>query len=183
MTKFIFERPNYGFADSYRSMVGEFLANGEELVPFPLTFPNEDFAAFLAELEACSQGEGRAAGFVPHSTYWLVKDDVVVAVSNLRHRLTKALRREGGTIGYGVRPSARRRGFATEILRRTLQEAWGLGLKEVLITCADTNEGSIRAILKNGGALESKEFLPERGETVHRYLVYPLDNSCERPER
>ena len=82
---------------------------GEALVPFPLAFENEDFSAFLGKLSACARGEGIPEGFVPHSTYWLVRDgSEVIGVSNLRHRLTKALRFEGGHIGYGVRPTARR---------------------------------------------------------------------------
>lgn len=171
MPETVFERPQIGLAGSYRPLIKEFEENGEELVPFPLTFPNEDFETFLKRLEACSRGEGIPNGFVPHTTYWLVQDGVVVAVSNLRHGLTDALRREGGHIGYGVRPSARRRGFATEILKRTLAQARELGLNEVLITCGSANAGSIRAILNNGGEFLSEEFLPERGEIVKRYRI------------
>ena len=108
-----FEEPHAELQDSYRALVREFLERAEPLVPFPLTFPNDDFAAFLARLSACSRGEGLPDGFVPHSTYWLVSDDAEVGgVSNLRHRLTEALRFEGGHIGYGIRSDgrARRRG-------------------------------------------------------------------------
>lgn len=171
MKETVFERPHDGLADSYRSLVTEFINRGEELVPFPLRFPHEDFSSYLAHLDACARGEGLAEGFVPHTTYWLVQAGVVVAVSNLRHRLTDNLRREGGNIGYGVRPSARRRGFATEILRQTLAEARTLGLGEVLITCANSNVGSIGAIRHNGGLLESHEYLPEQGEVVNRYVI------------
>lgn len=166
-----FEDPHSGLQDSYRGLVQEFLDRGEQLVPFPLAFANGDFPAFLASLQDCSIGEGPATGFVPHSTHWLVDNGEVVAVSNLRHRLTDALRREGGNIGYGVRPSARRRGFATEILRRTLQQARELGLAEALITCGKENVASVKTILRNGGVFESEEFLPERDEIVQRYKI------------
>lgn len=165
------EKPHAAFADSYRGLVKEFVDAGEELVPFPLSFPNDDFAAFVARLEACSRGEDIPPGFVAHSTFWLVDNETVVAVSNLRHSLTDALRREGGNIGYGVRLSARRKGFATEILRRTLERARDLGLSEALVTCSNTNEASSRTIVKNGGVLDSEEFLPERDEVVQRYRV------------
>jgi predicted acetyltransferase len=150
-----FEEPHLGFQDSYRGLIQEFLDRGEQLVPFPLTFANDDFPAFLASLRECSIGEGPATGFVPHSTYWLVNKEDVVGVSNLRHRLTDALRREGGNIGYGVRPTARRQGFATEILKRTLERAKELGLSEALITCDKEIVASVKTILKNGGVLES----------------------------
>ena len=167
-----FERPHRALAASYRGMIQEMLEAGEELIPFPLSFENGDFDAFLAKLAACERGRGIPKGFVPHTTFWLVDGgDEVVAVSNLRHGLTDKLRIEGGHIGYGVRPSARRRGHATEILRRTLGEARALGIEEALVTCAKENMGSAAAILKCGGRLNSEAFVESRGEVVSRYLI------------
>jgi predicted acetyltransferase len=167
-----FEKPHAGRAESYRALVREFIERGEPLVPFPLSFPHDDFDAFVARLAACERGEGIPEGFVPHSTYWLVDDaGEVVGVSNLRHRLTEKLRIEGGHIGYGVRPSARRRGHATELLRRTLAEARALGVREALVTCGSKNAGSIATIVKCGGRLDSEEFIESRGEVVRRYLI------------
>lgn len=166
------EKPKADFRDSCRGLVREFLESGEPLVPFPLTFPHDDFPAFLARLDACARGEGLPEGFVPHSTYWLVRNDVeVVGVSNLRHRLTDALRVEGGHIGYGVRPSARRRGFATHLLRHTLDRARAMGVSEVLLTCGKGNEASLRAILRNGGVYHSEDLVSSRGEVVQRYWI------------
>jgi predicted acetyltransferase len=170
------EDPHAGLAESYRGLVREFLDRGEPLVPFTLSFPNEDFAGFLDLLSACARGQGLPPGFVPHSTYWLVRDGSdVVGVSNLRHRLTDALRIAGGHIGYGVRPTARRQGCATYLLRETLGRARAMGIDETLLTCASNNQASIQTILRNGGVLVSEEFIPERNEVVQRYRILTND--------
>jgi predicted acetyltransferase len=166
------ETPSVGRIDSFRALVREFLVHGEPLVPFVLEWPADDPEALVATFEACARGEGLPEGFVPHSTFWIVQDGAeVVGVSNLRHRLTESLRAEGGHIGYGVRPSARRRGVATELLRQTLARAREQGIGDALVTCASHNEGSIRVILANGGRFEGESYIEKRREIVRRYWV------------
>jgi len=70
-----------------------------------------------------------------------------------------------------VRPSARRRGHATQILRGTLVEARALVIEEALVTCAATNAGSAGTIRKCGGRLHSVEYVESRGQVVSRYLI------------
>jgi predicted acetyltransferase len=164
--------PSANLRDSYRSLIAELESGGEKRIPFPLSFPFEDFAALLVKLEDATKGIGLPDGFVPHSTYWLVRgNSEIVGVSNLRHRLTPFLLREGGNIGYGIRPSARRNGFGRDILRLTLPKARELGHSRVLVTCGKGNHGSSRIILGNGGVLESEEFSAGRGEIVQRYWI------------
>jgi predicted acetyltransferase len=126
----------------------------------------------LERLRQCALGSEIASGFVAHETFWLVADGgQVVAVSNLRLSLTPALRVNGGNIGYGVRPSARRQGYATTILRETLARAKARGLERVLVTAHRPNLGSVRAILNNGGILDSEELLPGQPEVLQRYWI------------
>ena len=164
--------PAATFRESYCSLISEVIAAGEALVPFVLEFEHDDFGAFLRRLEDCARGIALPRGFVAHSTYWLVCErTTVVGVSNIRHSLTDSLRRDGGNIGYGIRPSARRRGFGTTILQKSLSRAAQLGLTSVLVTCAKENIGSAKAIVRNGGVLESEDYLPARGEIVQRYWI------------
>jgi predicted acetyltransferase len=170
-------RPNVAFRESYRGLVAEFLAAGEKLVPFTLAFDHDDFDAFVDRLDACSRGIDVPAGFAPHSTFWLVRDACdVVGVSNIRHCLTPALRREGGHIGYGIRPGARGQGLGVVILRESLARAAELGIEHALLTCAKHNRPSAKSILRNGGRFDSEEYLPERGELVQRFWI------ANRPE-
>ena len=172
MTTIELVSPEPAYRDSYRGMVAEVAAAGEKPVPFVLDFEHDDFDALLGRLERCARGIGLPAGFVAHSTYWLVRDRTeVVGVSNIRHALTDSLRREGGNIGYGIRPSARRQGLGIAILRTSLVRAAALGIDRVLVTCAKANVGSARSILRNGGVLESEEYLADRGEIVQRFWI------------
>jgi predicted acetyltransferase len=165
-------RPNSTLRDSYRALVTEFAASGEKLVPFVLAFEHDDFDAFLCRLNDCSRGINLPDGVVAHSTYWLVRDQAeVLGVSNIRHSLTDALRREGGNIGYGIRPSARRQGLGITILRKSLDRAAEIGLDRVLVTCGKANIGSAKSILHNGGVFDSEEYFSDRGETVQRYWI------------
>jgi predicted acetyltransferase len=165
-------QPSPHLRDSYLGLIDEFVAGGDPLVPFTLAFDNTDFAAFLSRLNDCAAGIGIPDGFAAHSTYWLVRDQAeVVGVSNIRHSLTPALRREGGSIGYGIRPSARRQGLGIAILRHSLRRAAELGLACVLITCGKQNVASARAIVRNGGVLESEEYLANRGDVLQRYWI------------
>lgn len=166
------EQPWRGLQESYRGLIAEIEAAGERRVPFPLSYAFEDFDAMLAKLEGESRGVGLPDGFVPHSAFWLVRNgNEIVGVSSLRHRLNAKLLREGGNIGYGIRPSARRQGFGREILKQTLSRARDVGLARVLVTCGKGNVGSARIIVGNGGAFESEEFIEERNEIVQRYWI------------
>jgi predicted acetyltransferase len=165
-------RPSSALRDSYRSLVAEFATAGEKYVPFVLAFEHDNFDAFLRRLDACAHGIDLPNGFVAHSTFWLVRDQAeVVGVANIRHTLTESLRREGGNIGYGIQPSARRQGLGIAILREALGRATELGLARVLVTCGKANIGSVKSILRNGGILDSEEYLLDRDEIVQRYWI------------
>ena len=68
----------------------------------------------------------------------------------------------GGHIGYSVRPSARRRGVATEALRLVLPHAAALGIDPALLTCDVDNVASARVIEANGGVLEDVRGVKKR---------------------
>ena len=168
----LLQAPSEDLQDSYRSLIAEFDAGRERRVPFVLDYPSEDFGTLLARLRDEAQGIGLPDGFVPHSTFWLVRNGRnIVGVSNLRHRLNVKLARVGGHIGYGVRPSARRNGYARLILKETLARAGEIGIDRVLVTCGKQNTGSAKAILANGGVFESEEISPEHEEVVQRYWI------------
>ena len=127
-----------------------------------------DFDAYLANLEQKEETADR----VPDSVFFLLDTgrDRLLGAVDIRHYLNDALLREGGHIGDGIRPSERRKGYATQMIRLALDECRKLGIDRVLMTCEKSNIGSAKSILKNGGVLEN-EFVNEDGEIEQRYWI------------
>lgn len=113
-------------------------------------------------------------GYVPSYTYFLVDDDKFIGLINIRIRLTDALLRYGGNIGYAVNPAYWRKGYGTKLLGLGLEKARELVSSDrVLLTCDDDNIGSSKIIEKNGGILENKVQNDSEGETflTRRYWI------------
>lgn len=107
----------------------------------------------------------------PDSTFWLTsEDDRILGIVNIRHGLTEFLRKSGGHIGYGIRPSERRKGYATAILQLALEKAKEIGIQEALVVCDADNEGSMKTILNNGG-IQDTDHIEENGNVVKRFWI------------
>jgi predicted acetyltransferase len=115
------------------------------------------FEAFCAAVRAQAlEAAPRPEGWVPATELWWVEGDEFLGRIAIRHRLTPMLLEVGGHIGYDVRPTARRQGHATEMLRQALPIARGLGIERALVTCDVANIGSKTVIERNGGVLEDE---------------------------
>jgi len=111
------------------------------------------------------------APLVPMSRFLFFDGNRLVGQSNLRRRLSPQLHLDGGHIGYLVRPSARLRGYATEILGQTLQEASRIGITRALLTVATSNLPSLRVVEKAAGVFDRETLSPRTGETMRRYWL------------
>ncbi len=98
-------------------------------------------------------------------------DDKLIGMIQIRHELNDFLRKAGGHIGYAIRPTERKKGYATEMLRLGLLECDKLGLKQVLITCIDSNIGSEKTILNNGGEFFETYYEQGRDVTLKKFWV------------
>ncbi len=137
-----------------------------------LAYQYSEFQELLARLRNDSKGIELQSWQVPCSTFWLIDERrEIVGVANLRHSLTQSLRKIGGHIGFGVRPSARRRGVGTILLAETLKKAAQLGIISVLVTCDKSNLGSASIIKKNGGVFQDEEYFASENDFVQRYWI------------
>ncbi|MFC0003956.1 GNAT family N-acetyltransferase [Micromonospora siamensis] len=128
--------------------------DGSGLQPTDDVDSPEGFADWVGRLRAGDDESRLPDGWVPALHWWIVEGDEVLGAIALRLRLNDFLRNAGGHIGYGVRPSARRRGLATFALGAVLAEAARRDIDPVLVTCDDDNTASARTIERHGGVLE-----------------------------
>ena len=153
-------RPDARLQASFLAAVGEFGdawvdGSGQNVQARVGLDDPERFAAYVDRLlEDADEAVPREGDRVPCTFLWIVDGDDVIGFLAIRHRLNDFLLREGGHIGYSVRPSARRRGWARRSLAEALPLAHGLGIDPVLVTCDETNAGSRAVIEANGGVYE-----------------------------
>ena len=159
----------------------EFLRAHRATSPSVRTFLHyyEDGMSFRRYLEVLAEqerGENLPANYVPTTFLFAFAESRIVGRVSIRHALNPYLERFGGHIGYVVVPEFRRQGYATAILRQSLQIArQKLGLTRVLVTCDDDNVGSIKTIEKNGGVFESVVTGPEGNTPKRRYWIATTD--------
>jgi predicted acetyltransferase len=129
------------------------------------------FAAWVHQRVRLTHPAGSPCPAERHgSPRWIVEDGRVLGGIILRHIPDDEI----GQIGYGVRPSARRRGLATWALSVILEEARTvLDVDRVLVPCLADNTASARTIERNGGVLEGIRNT-EHG-SVRRYWI-PLNH-------
>jgi predicted acetyltransferase len=112
------------------------------------------FAAWLARLATQSDPAKTIDVGKHRCTYrWIVESDRVLGGIALRHGSDDYVL-WAGHIGYGIRPSARRRGLATWALGRMLDETRVLGLDRMLAVCAVDNVASVKTIERCDGVFE-----------------------------
>lgn len=110
---------------------------------------------------------------VPALTYFYVReeDDRIVGMINIRLALSDFLREEGGHIGYSVRPTERRKHYATDMLKAGVEVLNTIGINEVLVSCDKENIASSGTILNNGGRLIKEKYSETFKEMIQMYAV------------
>jgi predicted acetyltransferase len=160
--------PTLSLRDDFCALAAEFLAEGDP----QYHEATADLKGFIQRCADEAVGLNLLPGRVPQNTFWLVRDGLrILGCSRLRQTLTSHLEEFGGHIGYDIRPSERRRGYGTQILRLTLDKARRLDLKKVLVTSDNANIASWRIIEKNGGVLYSEAMSQHTGELLRKYWI------------
>lgn len=160
---------DYNYRKHLIDMMDEWSATGEKIVPYSIR--KNDYRNFDTYWEGFANEEREEPGHVPATTLFCldVDRDLFVGAVNIRHFLNEALLLNGGHIGDGIRPSERRKGYATKMIGLALEVCKSLGIKKVLMVCDKDNIGSAKSIVNNGGILENEIVVD--GITEQRYWI------------
>lgn len=163
-------RPTLELEEQYNDYMEEWEHEGGKVVPYASRRNGFTYSQLLSYWNEQATDKAREEGFVPASLYFLVdENNRIYGAVHIRHELNDYLLNYGGHIGYGVRPSERRKGFATKMLSLALPIAKELGINRALITCDKKNKGSAKTIKNNGGVLENE--VVEYAEVTQRYWI------------
>ena len=170
---FSFRPPTADDAEEICAYREEFLEAGDSMDGAgPLRrFP--DPLEWLREIEKYTDPATVPEGLVQATQFVYVRkaDGRILGMLQVRHTMNDYLEKYAGHIGYSVRPSERRKGIAKRMLRLGLAYCRSIGLPRVMVSCIDTNEGSRRTILANGGIYESTVHEPEKDINLERYWI------------
>jgi predicted acetyltransferase len=133
----------------------------------------DDYDEWLIKVEKEFNSKDIPEGKVPASTYFFVRtlDNKIVGMINIRHKLNEFLFNEGGHIGYSIRPTERKKRYATLMLKLALQKCRELNINKVLITCDKINIASAKVIQNNNGILENEFYSEIFSEIIQRYWI------------
>lgn len=135
----------------------------EDALEYCLNLSNEEFANKLGKSQV--------------KTFLLIRkeDERVVGAINIRWNYPGKLSKFTGNIGYGIRPTERRKGYNKINLYLGLIETKKVGLNKVKLVCEKDNIASVKTIESLDGKLEFSEIYPSDGVLTNVYSFDVLE--------
>lgn len=164
--------PTKEYKKEVEEYLQEFLDNGENEIAGDGGLDRiRDFNKWLEKVQNDLSADTIDKDRIPATLYLTIRksDNRIVGNLQIRHFLNEELLNHGGHIGDSIRPSERRKGYATEQIRLALEKCRELGIGNVLMTCDKNNTGSSKSIQNNGGILENEIYV--ENELIQRYWI------------
>ncbi len=138
----------------------EFFDHGERVINGSGLLDQLAYGEWLQHAEKNRNPETAGTDWVPSTTFFAMRteDEKIVGMIDVRHHIRHPMLAEyAGHIGYAVRPTERRKGYASQMLALALEYAKDIGLDKVMLGCSADNSGSARTIQKHGGKLTQEK--------------------------
>lgn len=186
MDRFKLERPTLAREKEAIDYIKEFREYDSEMhgdggLP---NYVDGNYAKWLEELEKdLHRGPGEER--VPSEVYFLVResDNKIIGMISIRLALNHNLWNYGGHIGYGIRPTERRKGYNKINLFLALNVCAKHGIEVVLLDCDKENLGSSKTMRALGGKLIYEYFDSEKGITIQKYVIDVEESLAKNKER
>ncbi len=164
------KRPTKEYESEALAFKQEFIENGETTINgSELLDQMDSYDEWLKSVTDNISPDTVNSEWVVTDTYFAFdEDDNIVGIIDLRHELNDFLK-DFGNSGYSVRPSQRRKGYATEMLKLIIERAHQIGMDKLQLSVETSNEASVKTITKNGGKYE-RSFTYE-GEEAAVYMI------------
>ena len=185
MERFYLEEPSLERKDEIIEYLDEFVKYNSNINGTGSLDKIYDGYTFEEALERClnmkNELYAKSINRVPGKTFLLIKkdDNKIVGTINIRWNLSEKMLEFGGHIGYGIRPTERRKGYNKIQLYLVLLEAQKLNLDKVMLDCSVDNLGSDKTIKALGGILERCE-LDESDNTMTNVYWINVDKSIKK---
>ncbi|MCI8500817.1 MAG: GNAT family N-acetyltransferase [Oscillospiraceae bacterium] len=172
MDELVFVVPELCHKKAAEEFKREFFDQGESVINGSALLDQMDYEDWCENTRRNRRPETARADWVSADTFFVFRkgDGKLVGVIDLRHDISgnEFLSAYGGHIGYSVRPSERRKGYAFQMLRMALAHEKVLGLSRVMLGCYCDNLASKRTIERCGGRLaETKPYLDGKPMDVY----------------
>ncbi len=185
MEKFYFETPSMERKSEIIEYLDEFVKYGSNINGSGSLDKIYDGYTFEEALERCLKMEdeeyAKSVGRCQGKTFLLIRenDNKIVGTINVRWNLNEAMLRFGGHIGYGIRPTERRKGYNKINLYLGMLEAKKVGLEKVMLDCDVNNLGSDKTLKALGVKLERTEVDSSDGILTNVYW-FNVDETIEK---
>ena len=175
MEKFYLEKPSIQRKEEIIDYFNEFVKYNSDINGAGSLDKILEGLTFEEALDRCLNMENKEyaekVSRCPGKTFLLIRDNdnKIIGTINLRWDLNESMLRFGGHIGYGIRPTERRKGYNKINLYLCMLEAKKVGLDKVMLDCDVNNLGSDGTLKALGGTLERTEVDPSDGVLTNVY--------------
>lgn len=173
MDEFLLVRPKEKYVERIFAYRQEFLQTDSSMDGCGSLKTISNPLEWIADGERKSKKETCPEGFVVATQFLYIRksDNRLVGMIQVRHELNDFLEKYSGHIGYSIRPSERRKGYAKRMLNDALDYCKEIGLDKVMVSCTKSNQASRKTILSNGGKYESTIFEPNEKIDLEKYWI------------
>ena len=144
----------------------EHYINGEMNICAANEMPIIPYEEWIKKIKADEKGKNKEWGI--SEIYVLEDNNEILGMLNIRYTLSEEKAEKYGHIGYGVRPKARKKGYATYMLKEALKKCKKRGMTEVIITCYEKNIASQKIILNNNGEFYKKDKIKGKDSVFYK---------------